>query len=257
MWDKLHDRKLVVGIKAELGRQVLEDNQSLKSIGYADTGWRFISSGIVFDKSKVQTIKNRNLYDQILTPSKPSQGGFWGSFYTPDKEYRSEWERFVNEKMNLTSWMDKIRQPSTVFSLKSKTTVLCLNTFDDLYGGIDYEAGRAKIVNPAFPTHFVKVRNEAFKNYEQQPFIDFEKIQNIDAIIVSKNFVELVRWCLLTFEARANKAIELGIEISDDALYDEQLTPYEVIFAEMFEDWHVESIFVMNPNCVEVIEVLE
>ena len=86
---------------------------------------------------------------------------------------------------------------------------------------------------------------------------DFEKQQkSVDAIMVSKNFVELVRWCLQTLELRVEKALSLGIPITDEIIYDDKLTSYEVIFSEMFEDWHVESILVMNPDCVDVIEII-
>ncbi len=234
------------------------ENDALESIGYARTEWRFISSGLEFDRNKVQVIRNRNVYDRVVTPSKPAQGGFWGSFYTPDKEYRSDWERFVCKEMYLTQWAEKIKKPSTVFRLKPKTKVLCLNRFEDLYGSIEYEKGRAKIKNLALCTHFVKTRDQVLKDYERQPFIDFEKQKDVvDAIMVSKNFVDLVKWCLKAFEIRVNAAVASGKQLEDELIYDDQLTKYDVIFSEMFEDWHVESIFVMNPDCIDVVEILE
>ena len=231
--------------------------------GYPNTNVKYISSGLVFDKEKVVPVRNRVFYDKILTPSKPAQGGFWGSLYTPEAAYRSDWERFIKEKMYLQEdWLEKIEKPSTIFSLRSDTWLLYLDTFRDLYGEmIEQEDGRAKLQNPVIVPHYVKVIQPEFSAYAKQPFINFEEQQKIfDAMAVSKNFVNLVSWCLNTFDRRAAMLQAQGIFLSDEALdkfiYNENLTKYDVVFAEMFEDWHVESILVFNPECVNVIDIV-
>ena len=79
--------------------------------GYADSKMQYLSSGIIFDENKVVPVRNRIFYDRILTPSKPAQGGFWGSIYTPEGRYRSDWERFVNEEIYLQKeWTEKIKK---------------------------------------------------------------------------------------------------------------------------------------------------
>lgn len=242
--------------------------------GYANPDIRYISSGIVFEKNKVDAIKNRIFYDRILTPSKPAQGGFWGSTYTPEGQYRSDWERFIHEKMYLQKeWIEKIKRPSTIFTLKPNTKLLFLNKFEDLYeemipkgngGNGSNGSNGGSGVELRKPTVFmrnVKVTRPEFKDYAKQPFIDFEKQQNIfDAMVVSKHFVELVAWCLRAFEIKVTALQEQGVvvtnEVLNECVYNEELTEYDVIFAEMFEDWHVESVFVLNPECVNVVEVL-
>lgn len=78
---------------------------------------------------------------------------------------------------------------------------------------------------------------------------------------VSKNFVDLVAWCLKVFEVKASILKEQGVLLTDELLNEyvynnEELTVYEVMFAEMFEDWHVESLLVFNPKCVNVIDII-
>ena len=230
--------------------------------GYANSDIRYISSGIVFDKNKVDAIKNRIFYDRILTPSKLAKGGFWGSTYTPEGQYRSDWERFINEKMYLQKeWMGKIKRPSTIFTLNSNTKILFLNKFEDLYEEMIPKGSGAELRNPTVFMRHVKVTKPEFKAYAKQPFIDFEKQQNIyDAMAVSKNFVELVAWCLRAFEIKVMALEEHGVLLTDEVLneyvYNEELTAYDVIFAEMFEDWHVESVLVFNPECVNITDIV-
>ena len=95
----------------------------------------------------------------------------------------------------------------------------------------------------------------------KKPFVDFEKQQELfDAMAVSKNFVDLVAWCLKVFEVKASILKEQGVLLTDELLneyvYNEELTVYEVMFAEMFEDWHVESLLVFTPKSVNVIDII-
>ena len=119
----------------------------------------------------------------------------------------------------------------------------------------------AELRNPTVFMRHVKVTKPEFKAYAKQPFIDFEKQQNIyDAMAVSKNFVELVAWCLRAFEIKVMALEEHGVLLTDEVLneyvYNEELTAYDVIFAEMFEDWHVESVLVFNPECVNITDIV-
>ena len=230
--------------------------------GYADSKMQYLSSGIIFDENKVVPVRNRIFYDRILTPSKPAQGGFWGSIYTPEGRYRSDWERFVNEEMYLQKeWTEKIKKTSTIFTLKPDTKLLFLNTFEDLYEEMIPEGNGVHLKKTAVAMRQVKVKNPKFKDYEKQPFVDFEKQQELfDAMAVSKNFVDLVAWCLKVFEVKASILKEQGVLLTDELLneyvYNEELTIYEIMFAEMFEDWHVESLLVFNPKCVNVIDII-
>ena len=72
-------------------------------------------------------------------------------------------------------------------------------------------------------------------------FLNFEDCV-YDAIYVSQNFVECVDYVLKEFERRI-----LSNENADDlaqALY----------FAEMFEDWNVDSVLVLNKDIINVID---
>lgn len=45
--------------------------------------------------------------------------------------------------------------------------------------------------------------------------------------------------------------------IAGEEEYDEELTRLDLEVAEIFEDWNVESILVLNANCMTNIEYIE
>ena len=227
------------------------EEKAKQSICYADPNIRFISIGVKYDRTKFMPVKNRSVFNDFnFPPSKPISGGFWGAVYTPNTQFRSDWERFIMEKMYLRSeWTEKTKQTSTIFSLKADAKIIFLNELMDLFPIYHINADGSAIGKPLFNLRKVKIGNSCLKDYENHRYIDFERLcEKFDAILISKNFALKVDWTLMEFERRV-KACEEP--------YDKELTMLDLEVAEMFEDWNVESILVLNASCMTNIEYIE
>lgn len=226
------------------------EEKTKQSIGYANPNIRFISIGVKYDRTKFMPVKNRSVFnDFIFPPSKPVSGGFWGAVYTPNANFRSEWERFIMEKMYLRSeWTEKTKQTSTIFSLKADAKIIFLNELMDLFPIYHINADGSAMTKPLLNLRQVKIGNPCLKDYEHHGYIDFERLcETFDAILISKNFASKVDWTLMEFERRVKAGEEL---------YDKTLTMLDLEVAEIFEDWNVESILVLNASCMTNIEYI-
>ncbi len=68
-----------------------------------------------------------------------------------------------------------------------------------------------------------------------------------DAMFVTQEFVEQVDWILREFDDRIrNQKYE----------WDEKITKDTIYISEMFEDWNINSILVLNKECINVLEIL-
>ena len=68
-----------------------------------------------------------------------------------------------------------------------------------------------------------------------------------DAMFVTQEFVEQVDWILREFDDRIrNQKYE----------WDEKITKDTIHISEMFEDWNINSILVLNKECINVLEIL-
>ncbi len=230
--------------------KVLEERKTW-SMGTANPDIRYISIGIKYDEAQFMPVKNRSVFSNFMfPPSKPVSGGFWGAVYTPDAKYRSEWERFIMERMYLRSeWTEKTKQTSTVFSLKSDAKIVFLNKLMDLFLTYHYNPDGSAVVKPLFDLRKVKIGNPKLKDYENHLYIDFEKLsENFDALLISKYFASTVDWTLKEFERRVH---------ADENPFNEKLTKLDLDVAEMFEDWNVESILILNNGCMTNIEYID
>lgn len=230
--------------------KVWEENAK-RSIGTANPDIRFISIGVKYDETKFMPVRNRHVFNDFnFPPSKPVSGGFWGAVYTPNAQFRSDWERFIMEKMYLRSeWTEKTKQTSTIFSLNADAKIIFLNELMDLFPIYHINTDGSVMVKPLFNLRQVKIGNPCLKDYEHHDYIDFEKLSEVfDAILISKNFVSKVDWTLMEFERRV---------IAGEEEYDDELTRLDLEVAEIFEDWNAESILVLNASCMTNIEYIE
>lgn len=158
-------------------------------------GKLFISLGIEYDKKLYKQPQNRNIYENtIYPPTKPVMGGFWGSTYLETGKYKSYWEKYINEKLNVNMFKHRLNHPSTVFSLKENANVLIINSFKDIW--MELEPPQSNL-----PLRFVKIAGNVSKQYENHLFLNFED-QTYDAIYVSQNFAKCVDYVLKEFERR-------------------------------------------------------
>lgn len=234
-----------------MDKNKLWEENTKRSISSANPNIRFISIGVKYDRTKFMPVRNRSVFNDFnFPPSKPVSGGLWGAVYTPNAKFRSDWEQFIMEKMYLRSeWTEKTKQTSTIFSLKADAKIIYLNELMDLFPIYHINTDGSAMVTPLFDLRRVKIGNPCLKDYEQHGYIDFEKLrEEFDAILISKNFASKVDWTLMEYERRVN---------AGEAEYDEELTRLDLEVAEIFEDWNVESILVLNARCMTNIEYLE
>ena len=170
----------------------------------------FISLGIEYASNLFKQPKNRNIYeDTNFPPTKPIMGGFWGSTYLRTGNFKSYWEKYIYEKLNVKMFEHKLNHSSTIFSLKESANILFLDSFQDIW--IDMKLQQSNL-----PLRLVKIAGNVPKQYENHMFLNFEDCV-YDAIYVSQNFVECVDYVLKEFERRI-----LSNENADDlaqALY--------------------------------------
>lgn len=202
----------------------------------------FIALGIEYDAEKFKMAKNRRIYaDTNFPPTKPIEGGFWGSIYYENMKYKSEWERYVNEVLDPKLFSDKLNGKSTLFKIKENAKVLELKSFNDVW--IDFRTNESNLA-----LRQIKVAGAVPKQYEYHFFLDFERFSECyDAIYVSQNFVKRVDWVLKEYERRI---------LFREKEYDENLTDGDLYISELFEDWNVDSILVLNKSSVEIKKII-
>lgn len=202
------------------------------------TNDRFISLGVKFDEREFITVRNRKIYDDtFFPPTKPIEGGFWGSYYLEGEEYHSQWEKYIKEVLSLDMFLHRLNGISTIFKLKEDAKILRLDSFDDVY--INLSTGQSNLA-----LRFVKIGRKVPSQYKNHLFIDYESLKDYyDAIYVTQRFVDNVDWVLKEFEMR----VRMG-----QNEYDSKLTPKALYIAELFEDWNVDSVLVLNPKVVIV-----
>ena len=227
------------------------EENALKCMGTANSDVKYISLGIKLDKNTFTPVENRKVFSDFnFPPSKPVRGGFWGSIYTPNGKYRSDWERFILERLYLRpEWTEKIKQTSTVFNLKSDAKVIVLNQLMDIFPVREVGADGGAMVKPLFELRTVRIGNRSLEEYANHRYVDYELLATqIDALILTKNFITHVDWILDEYKRRV---------LAGEDEFDDDLTPLDLNAAEMFEDWNTESILVFNPDAIENIEYVE
>ena len=202
----------------------------------------FISLGIEYNADKFKAVNNRDIYtDTNFPPTKPIQGGFWGSTYYENMEYKSEWERYIYEVLNPKLFSDKLNGKSSVFKIKKNAKVLELKSFDDVW--IDLKTGESNLA-----LRQIKVSGTVPKQYEYHFFLDFERLSEYyDAVYLSQSFVRRVDWVLKEYERR--------VLFGEDE-YDEKLTFGDLYISELFEDWNVDSVLILNKSLIEVEKII-
>nr|WP_297940075.1 hypothetical protein [uncultured Lachnoclostridium sp.] len=210
----------------------------------------YISYGIEYDKEKFTDVKNNQLYSDLnLPPTKPLRGGFWGSSYKQCGMYCSEWHEFIFSKLFVEMFKDKINNKSTIFELSEDAQVLYIDGLENVKlifpNGEKEEGGN-------IPTRKCKVISGFDPNIEKRLYIDFEMLsKNYDAIYVSGNFLREAEKFLhkcdeLIIKTNGNIPMDTNLKLA------EQITKYQ-----LFEDWHVESLLVMNPDCIKIIDFIK
>lgn len=204
----------------------------------------FISLGILYNKNNFNPLKNRDIYNNNnFPPSKPVSGGIWGSTLYSNKKYKSAWEEYIYSKLQPNLFQHRLNSKSTIFNIKPDSKVLELNTIDDVY--IELTPTQ---INSNLALRTIKVSGKVPKVFENHLFIDFEKLPNFyDALYVTQNFANEVDSVLSEFDNSVldNKPLNT-IKITNAKLY----------VAEMFEDWNVDSMLILNPNCINIISTI-
>lgn len=126
---------------------------------------------------------------------------------------------------------------STVFKIKRDARVLEINSFNDIW--IDFTTGESNLA-----LRKVKVGKNVSHQYQNHLFIDFEmSAKYYDVIYISQMFTKRVDWVLKEFESRV---------LCQNQKFDDQLTVGDLYISELFEDWNVESVLVLNKDSLIV-----
>lgn len=209
-----------------------------------DYNKKFITLGIEYDEKEFKPLLNRKIYNNnFYPPTKPIEGGLWGSSLYANHEYKSAWEKYVHTKLQSSAFEHRLKNKSTIFTIKENSRVLALKSFADIY----IQVSKSGIESP-LTLRLLKVGGNVPKAFENHLYIDFEKLGfYYDAMFVTKEFVEQVDCTLSEFDNRVrNHKYEWDDKITRDTIY----------ISEMFEDWNVESILVLNKECINVLELV-
>lgn len=207
-----------------------------------DYNKKFIALGIIYNEKNFSSLVNRKVYnDNNFPPTKPIKGGLWGSSLYKDNKYKSAWEEYIYTTLNPSLFDHRLKNKSSVFSIKENSKVLVLNQINDVY--IKFTADRTES-NLSLRT--IKVGGNVPKVFENHLYVDFEDLPNhYDAIYVTQNFVNKVDSLLKEFDNLVlnNKSTE---KIPSSDLY----------VSEMFEDWNVDSLLVLNKDCITILDTI-
>lgn len=182
-----------------------------------DYNKKFMALGIEYNEKQFKPLLNRRIYDnKLFPPIKPIKGGFWGSSLHENCKYKSAWEEYIYIKLNPSLFEHRLKNKSTIFSIKDKSRVLTLKTLLDVYIQISMSGIESNLA-----VRLLKVGGNVPKNYEKHFYVDFEKLgQHYDVIYVTKEFVEQVDWTLRVFEERVlNNQEPLDDKITQDTIY--------------------------------------
>jgi hypothetical protein len=210
-----------------------------------DFNKKFIALGIEYNEDSFKPLVNREQYNENLyPPTKPIEGGLWGSeLYLKDK-YISSWQKYIYEKLNPSMFKHRLKSKSTLVTIKDTSKVLTIESFKDIVINFD-ENGSISSSNLAL--RYVKTAGNVPKQLEKQLYIDFEKLGDYyDALYVSRDFTNQVDWLLQEHYRRV---------LNNQSEWDEKITPEFLFKAVMFEDWNVDSILVLNNECINILEV--
>lgn len=205
-------------------------------------GKKFISLGIKYNDNEMKKPLNRRIYnDTNFPPTKPISGGFWGSTYILGERYKSEWEKYVMEVLDSKLFKEKLTGNDTIFEVDNEAKILVLNKIDDVW--IEFKGDN---VQSNLVLRQIKVSGDVPPEYKNHLYIDFSGMcEYYDAMYVSSEFAHKVDWILNEFKRR----VLLGIPE-----FNEELTLEMLYVAEMFEDWNVDSMLVLNKNAIKVVE---
>ncbi len=196
----------------------------------------FVTLGIEYQEHLFNKAKNMAIYsDYNFPPTKPIKGGLWGSPLWNEEKYKSPWERYIYGKLNKDMFEHKLNKKSTKFVLKDNANVLSLRSFQDIW--IEWEPK----IQTNLPIRYIPIANGISKQFAKHLYLNFED-KYYDAIYVSQEFIDTVEYVLSEFERRTIA----GEDFDEDfctALY----------FAEMFEDWSVESVLVLNKDIISIL----
>ncbi|SEL78490.1 hypothetical protein [Paenibacillus sp. OK003] len=204
---------------------------------------KFVSLGVEYNENNFRSVVNRKTYeDMIFPPTKPIEGGLWGSEINQDEKFISSWQEYIYEKLNKSLFKHKLKNKSTFFSIKHDSRVLSLDSLKDIVINLEDENLSSNI-----SLRLLEISGDVPKQYENHLYIDFERLVDYyDAIHVSMTFVKNVDWILKEYTHRVeNNLYE----------WDEDITPESLFKAELFEDWNVDSILILNNECINILKI--
>lgn len=210
-----------------------------------DYNKKFISLGIEYNETLFKSVSNRKIFNNTLyPPTKPIEGGLWGSEKRLDNEFVSSWHKFIIKKLNPTLFNAKLINKSTVFSIIDSAKVLNIESFEHIKLEKSIADGQ---MYSNIPLRTVKVAGHVPHQFKEMLYIDFESSVNYyDAIYVSEEFVSQVDWVLHEYDWRIKNNIKI---------WDEIIIPEVVFKASFFEDWNVDSILILNPKCIKISSI--
>ena len=131
-----------------------------------------------YNKEDFKKVKN----SKYLAMKNKPDGGFWGCEYTPNSEYRSSWEEYVND----IEWDDMILEKFIKFKIIDNARVLVINNEKDLN---ELEKKYA-------------LKSYQFRDFCNHEVLDYEKIsKDYDAIYLTEdgfydNQEKMESWCI-------------------------------------------------------------
>lgn len=208
----------------------------------------YICFGIKYDKDSYTEVSNKKrFFDPNVPPTKPN-GGLWASPYKPNGNYVSDWHSFMMTCLSREIFEDKINGISTIFKLSQDAKILYIRDTEDIKlvfpDGQQEEEGN-------LPVKQIPIGKDILPELRGRLYIDFEKLKlTYDAIYVSKDVIGRLQKFLEDFE-------EFVLDRQGVLSKDEELMYGEsVMKAQLFEDWHVESLLVLNKSTIEVVEYI-
>lgn len=194
----------------------------------------FISLGIDYAPEKFKSIRNLTGYSDPYNPPVKPYGGLWASPYLEHPQYMSHWHHFIytcgNEALKLT-----LTRPCTLFKLSSNTKLLHIKSLDDVV--LDKDNSTDKIYLPTFsPQCFSSIPKELRKLH----CIDYKALsQDYDALYIDEGVLHdtlnAVEW----------------LDLYNFVKYTLQLQE-----SMLFHSWDVPTLFVLNKNCIEVLDII-
>ena len=213
-----------------------------------DFNKHFISFGIEYDSETFDAVRNKLVYsDYNLPPTKPRKGGFWASEYREGGLYLSNWHEFMVENLCQKMFREKIDGRSTVFKLKPQSKVFSMTNYTDIR--LELPNGYRES-EECIPVHHVKVGSEIDPLCAKKMYINHEKVaERFDALYISQDLVQGLQYELAKFDSKL---------ISGQLSKEEELQYAEFVCkAQLFEDWHVDTLLIYNKECLEILKTEE